>query len=184
MAVSERRGGQGGDSTSLSGVGGAHAAPRTGGTHHALLPLRLFLGFTFLYAGLDKLTDSAFLSGSGPGSLVTTLEAVRDTAAAPWLIDLALNSPQNFGLFIAGSEIAVGLGTIFGLWARLAALGGALISLTFWLTISWQTTPYYYGNDLPYLVAWLPLVMAGAPRYSLDHLLEVRRRRRGRQIFG
>ncbi len=35
----------------------------------ALLPLRLFLGVTFLYAGLDKLLDPAFLNASGPGSI-------------------------------------------------------------------------------------------------------------------
>ncbi|MCZ9346257.1 DoxX family protein, partial [Streptomyces sp. TRM76130] len=28
-------------------------------TRYALLPLRVFLGVTFLYAGVDKLTDSA-----------------------------------------------------------------------------------------------------------------------------
>lgn len=32
---------------------------------YALLPLRIFLGVTFVYAGLDKLTDSAFLKDSG-----------------------------------------------------------------------------------------------------------------------
>ena len=149
---------------------------------HALLPLRLFLGGTFVYAGLDKLTDPAFFAASGPGSLADMLEGVRQTAGATWMVDLALNDPAGFGYAIAGGEIAVGLGTLFGLWARLAALGGALISLTFWLTVSWSTEPYYLGNDLAYLMAWTPLVLAGAPRLSLDAALTARRRRR-RQIF-
>lgn len=165
-------------------------AERTGGgsglratlTRHALLPLRLFLGATFVYAGLDKLTDPAFLSGSGPGSLVAMLEGVQQTAGATWMVDLALTNPEGFGYAIAAGEIAVGLGTLVGLWARLAALGGALISLTFWLTVSWPVEPYYYGNDLAYLMAWTPLVLAGAPRLSLDALRSARRRR-GRDIF-
>ncbi len=34
---------------------------------NALLPLRVFLGVTFVYAGLDKLTDPAFFAASGTG---------------------------------------------------------------------------------------------------------------------
>ena len=39
-------------------------------TRYALLPLRVFLGVTFIYAGLDKLTNNAFLSHCGSGSIV------------------------------------------------------------------------------------------------------------------
>lgn len=145
---------------------------------HALLPLRIFLGATFLYAGLDKLTSASFLSGHGVGSIGDTMRAVRDSAAVPALVDLALKSPVGFGYAIALGEIAVGIGTLLGLFARVAALGGALISLSLWLTVSWPTHPYYYGNDLAYLMAWLPLVLAGAPYLSLDSSLHRRRRRR------
>ncbi|MFE7774209.1 DoxX family protein [Streptomyces sp. NPDC057445] len=143
----------------------------------ALLPLRIFLGVTFIYAGLDKLTDNAFISASGPGSVGDLMKAVRGTSAVPWLIDVALKNPEGFAYGIALGELAVGIGTLFGLLARLAAFGGALISLSLWLTVSWATTPYYYGNDLIYLMAWLPLVLAGAPVLSADAALAARRRR-------
>jgi thiosulfate dehydrogenase [quinone] large subunit len=143
---------------------------------YALLPLRVFLGITFLYAGLDKLTDSAFLKDGGAGSIADTMRSVRDSSAIPALVDLALRSPTGFGYAMAFGEIAVGLGTLLGLFARLAALGGALISLSLWLTVSWATEPYYFGNDLAYLMAWLPLVLAGAPLLSLDATLRARRR--------
>ncbi|MFJ8788215.1 DoxX family protein [Streptomyces sp. NPDC102462] len=146
-------------------------------THYALLPLRVFLGVTFIYAGLNKLTDSAFLKSGGSGSIGDTMRAVRDSAAIPALVDLALKNPVGFGTAIAIGEVAVGTGVLFGLLTRLAALGGALISLSLWLTVSWATTPYYYGNDLAYLMAWLPLVLAGAPYLSLDAALRSRRRR-------
>lgn len=145
-------------------------------THYALLPLRVFLGVTFIYAGLNKLTDSAFLKSGGSGSIGDTMRAVRDSAAIPALVDLALKNPVGFGTAIAIGEVAVGAGVLFGLLTRLAALGGALISLSLWLTVSWATTPYYYGNDLAYLMAWLPLVLAGAPYLSLDAALRSRRR--------
>ncbi|MFI1826435.1 DoxX family protein [Streptomyces sp. NPDC020412] len=144
---------------------------------YALLPLRIFLGVTFIYAGLDKLTDSKFFADSGTGSVGDLMRGVRDTSAVPWLVDLALKSPESFGYAIALGELAVGIGTLLGLLARIAALGGALISLSLWLTVSWQVEPYYYGNDLIYLMAWLPLLLGGAPVLSVDALIADRRRR-------
>jgi thiosulfate dehydrogenase [quinone] large subunit len=143
---------------------------------YALLPLRIFLGVTFIYAGLDKLTTSGFFAASGPGSVGDMMNGVRDSAAIPALVDLALKSPAGFGYAIALGELAVGLGTLFGVFGRLAAFGGALISLSLWLTVSWSSTPYYYGNDLIYLMAWLPLVIAGTPTFSLDAIWGGRRR--------
>jgi thiosulfate dehydrogenase [quinone] large subunit len=147
-------------------------------SHYALLPLRVFLGVTFIYAGLDKLTDSAFMKDAGAGSVGDLMRSVRDSSAVPALVDLALENPPGFGHAIAFGELAVGIGTLLGLLARLAALGGALISLSLWLTVSWASDPYYYGNDLAYLMAWIPLVLAGAPYLSIDAALRSRRRRR------
>ncbi|MFJ6719427.1 DoxX family protein [Streptomyces sp. NPDC091259] len=155
---------------------GAGLRDRT--ARYALLPLRIFLGVTFVYAGLDKLTDSAFLSASGPGSIGELMHGVRDTSAVPALVDLALKAPVGFAVALAVGELLVGLGVLAGLLTRIAATGGALISLSLWLTVSWAVSPYYYGNDLAYLMAWLPLILAGAPYLSLDGLLRSRRSRR------
>ncbi|WP_329621648.1 DoxX family protein [Streptomyces sp. NBC_01255] len=146
-------------------------------SRYALLPLRLFLGVTFVYAALDKLTDSAFFAAEGSGSIGETMRAVRDSSAIPALVDLALKNPAGFGYAIAFGELAVGIGTLLGLYARVAALGGVLISLSLWLTVSWQVSPYYLGNDLAYLMAWLPLLLAGASELSADRFLADRRRR-------
>ncbi|MFI8519085.1 DoxX family protein [Streptomyces sp. NPDC085481] len=172
--------------TGISGFGGARGSGGSGrldawkalASRYALVPLRIFLGVTFIYAGLDKLTDPAFFSDTGTESIGEVMRGVRDTSAIPALVDLALKSPVGFGYAIAIGELAVGLGTLFGLFARVAALGGALISLSLWLTVSWQVNPYYLGNDLAYLMAWLPLLLAGAPVLSLDRLLAERRRTR------
>lgn len=174
-------GGRSGGSRTGAGRGGDAGGPyrgwRADASRYALLPLRLFLGVTFVYAGLDKLTDARFLAASGTGSLGELMRSVRDGSAVPWLVDLALRDPVLFGYAIGVGEVAVGLGTLVGLLARVAAAGGALISLSLWLTVSWQSDPYYYGNDLAYLMAWLPLVLAGAPALSADAALAARRRR-------
>ncbi|MFF3016086.1 DoxX family protein [Streptomyces sp. NPDC057939] len=156
-------------------LSGAPSGLRDRAARYALLPLRLFLGVTFVYAGLDKLTDSAFLSATGDGSIGDMMRGVRDTSAIPALVDMALKAPVGFAVVLAVGELLVGLATLAGLLTRLAAAGGALIALSLWLTVSWAVTPYYYGNDLVYLVAWLPLVLAGAPYLSLDALALARR---------
>ncbi|MEU6662160.1 DoxX family protein [Streptomyces sp. NPDC046821] len=161
--------------TSYLGGGGTW---RDNAQRFALLPLRVFLGVTFIYAGLDKLTTPAFFHASGPGSIGEQMHGVRNISAIPAMVDLALKAPAGFGYAIAFGELAVGIGTLIGLFARVAAVGGMLISLSLWLTVSWATQPYYLGNDLAYLMAWLPMVLAGAPVLSADALLKSRRRAR------
>ncbi|MGA4850735.1 DoxX family protein [Streptomyces sp. G5(2025)] len=156
---------------------------RQSATRYALLPLRIFLGVTFIYAGLDKLTDSTFMRADGADSIGATMEGVRDISAIPALVDLSLKNPVGFGYAIALGELVVGIGTLLGLFARIAALGGALISLSLWLTVSWSTEPYYYGNDLPYMFCWVPLVLAGAPYWSLDALIRGRRHQRSESAW-
>lgn len=164
-----------GASSRVRGMNTPSAGLRARASEYALLPLRLFLGVTFVYAGLDKLTDPAFLAATGDGSIGEQMEAVRDAAGIPALIDVSLTRPVAFGMAIALGELAVGLGALAGLLTRIAALGGALISLSLWLTMSWSTTPYYFGADVIYLLAWTPLILAGAPALSLDALLHRRR---------
>src|SRR5512141_2973133 len=128
----------------------------------ALLPLRLFLGGAFLYAGIDKLIDPAFLRAAGPGSIGAQLaEFVKVSPIAPLVQVFGLTFPVEVGFLIAVAEIAVGLGALTGLLFRLSAAGGLALSITFWLTASWATTPYYSGPDLPYAFGWLTVAVAG-----------------------
>jgi thiosulfate dehydrogenase [quinone] large subunit len=147
-------------------------------SRYALLPLRLFLGVTFVYAALDKLSDAHFLAGAGdPASFVSQTQAAKAGGSpVSFLLGPALDHPTLFALAIAFGELAVGLGTLLGLWGRVAALGGALLNLSLWLTVSWSVSPYYLGNDLAYLMAWTPLVLAGTPYLSVDGWLARRAR--------
>jgi thiosulfate dehydrogenase [quinone] large subunit len=126
-----------------------------------LLPLRLFFGATFLYAGLDKLTTSTFFDPSSAASIQSQMAAFARSSPIGGLVRLGEPFAVAIGLVIALAEIAVGLGALSGLAFRLAAFGGAGLSLLFWLTASWSTHPYYYGPDLPYAVGWIALGLAG-----------------------
>ena len=127
----------------------------------ALLPLRFFFGLTFVYAGLDKLLDPAFFDAASPASINGQLAIFARVSPLAPLVRLAEPFALPLGLLIALAEIAIGLGALTGLAFRLAAAGGAVLSVMFWLTASWTTRPYYYGADLPYAFGWMALALAG-----------------------
>ncbi len=130
--------------------------------HRALLPLRFFVGATFLFAGIDKLLDPAFLRVAGPGSIGEQLATyARLSPLAPLISAVALPAPVLTGIIVAGLEIAAGLGLLTGLVYRLSTVIGSLLSLAFFLTASWTVRPYYLGPDLPYLAGWITLGLAG-----------------------
>ncbi len=127
-----------------------------------MLPLRLFLGATFLYAGLMKLLDPTFLDPTSPTSVVAQLQGFERASPLAGLIALiGVPFAVPIGLSIALAEIAIGLGALTGIAAWLVAVGGFGVSILFWLTASWSTTPYFYGPDLPYAAGWLTLALVG-----------------------
>jgi thiosulfate dehydrogenase [quinone] large subunit len=145
-------------------------APSLEGVTLALVLLRVFLGATFIYAGLDKLIDPAFLRTAGAGSIGAQLASFVHSSPIGILVEIfGRPFPILTGLVVSLVEIAIGLATLSGLLFRLAAAGGALLSITFWLTASWQIKPYYYGPDLPYAAGWITLLIAGpGGRFLLD----------------
>ncbi|MFE0652749.1 DoxX family membrane protein [Streptomyces sp. NPDC059534] len=133
-----------------------------------LLPLRVFLGFISIYAGMGKLCDPVYFDGGERGSMVKWLNSLHPWALAEPLRDFALQHPVGAGLTVAFLQVVVGVLTVLGLWQRVAAVIGALLSAALLLTVSWKTVPVYDSADIIYLAAWSPLIIAGAPVYSLD----------------
>ncbi|MER5771610.1 DoxX family membrane protein [Streptomyces sp. NPDC001985] len=133
-----------------------------------LLPLRVFLGFISIYAGMGKLCDPVYFDGGERGSMVKWLNSLHPWALAEPLRDFALSHPVGAGLTVAFLQVVVGVLTVLGLWQRVAAVVGALLSAALILTVSWKTVPAYDAPDIIYLAAWSPLIIAGAPVYSID----------------
>ncbi|MFE2380695.1 DoxX family membrane protein [Streptomyces misionensis] len=133
-----------------------------------LLPLRIFLGFISIYAGMGKLCDPVYFDGGKRGSMVTWLNTLHPWDVAEPLRQVALHHPVGSGLVIAFLQVVVGVLTILGCWQRVAAVVGALLSAALIVTVSWKTVPAYDAPDIIYLAAWSPLIIAGAPVYSVD----------------
>lgn len=87
----------------------------------ALLPLRLFLGLTFIDAGAGKLFSSAYF-GSGPKSFAALAEGYAQGSPIGGPIrTVVLAHPYLFAVLLAVAELAVGLCALIGLASRLAA---------------------------------------------------------------
>ncbi len=119
---------------------------------------------------MQKLANPNFFSPTAPGSFQQQLRGSIITSPLHHLLDPALHAPVLFAVLVALGEIAVGLGTLLGLFGRVAAAGGALLSLSFFLTVSFRDSPYYYGADIVFLFAWTPFVLGGSGALSLDRV--------------
>ncbi|MER7566031.1 DoxX family protein [Streptomyces sp. NPDC097941] len=143
-----------------------------------LLPLRIFLGFISIYAGMGKLCDPVYFDGGKRGSMVKWLNTLHPWDVAEPLRQFALQHPVGSGLVIAFLQVIVGVLTILGCWQRVAAVVGAGLSAALLVTVSWKSVPAYDTPDIIYLAAWSPLIIAGAPVYSIDGRLAGRAWRR------
>ncbi len=137
-----------------------------------LLPLRAFLGFTFCFAGLQKLANPRFFDAADPASIQAQLAGAARRSPVHALVSPLGHVAVPLGIVIALGELAVGVGTLLGFQARLAAAGGIALSLLLFLTVSFHTSPYYTGADIVFAFAWTPLLLAGsASVLSLDAAL-------------
>ncbi|MEZ0065012.1 putative membrane protein YphA (DoxX/SURF4 family) [Streptacidiphilus sp. MAP12-20] len=143
-----------------------------------LLPLRVFLGCFSLYAGFSKLCDPVYFNGGARGSMMHWLEALHPWSVAQPLLALAMAHPVGAGLAVAFVQINVGVLAILGLWQRLCAAVAMLLAFALLVTVSWQTVPAYDTPEIIYLAAWSPLLLAGAPLFSLDGWLHLEAWRR------
>lgn len=139
------------------------SAARVPSSGVVLLPLRLFLGGTFVFAGLQKLADPVFFAGADVArSMAFDTARARDSSPVGFLLGPVEQFSTAFAWATALAEVLIGVAVLLGVATRLAALAGLLLSLGLFLTVSFSTWPYYYGSDIVFTFAWTPLVLAGA----------------------
>jgi thiosulfate dehydrogenase [quinone] large subunit len=137
-----------------------------------LLPMRLFLGITFLYAGIQKLTDPQFFNPSAAGYIGKQMAGFALTSPLHSLLLLMVPHAMLFGLLTAYGEIAIGLGILFGVLFRPAAFFGMLLNLLFFLSATWRVYPYFYGSDIVFTFCWLTMLLNGPLNTSLPSVDE------------
>lgn len=129
----------------------------------ALLPLRAFLAFTFLFAGFQKLANPSFFNSASPYSLhAKMIGYIGLSTPVKVILEHLLSHAALLAWVFALGEVAVGIGMALGLWTRVAAIGGLLLSLSLFLAVSFNVSPWYTGADIGSLFAFVPFVIAGA----------------------
>ena len=135
-----------------------------------LLPMRLFLGITFIYAGLQKLADPQFFNPAARGYIGKQIMAFATGSPLHDILIRIVPHAAFFGSLVAYGEIAIGLGTLLGLLFRPAAFFGILINLLFFLSATWHVYPYFYGSDIVFIFCWLTLLISGPVNTGLPSL--------------
>jgi len=144
------------------------------------LPIRLFLGLSWLSAGWHKATSEGWLDGGGAltgywtaavavpdeGKPAITYEWYR--SFLEWL--LSINAEPWFAYLIVFGEIAVGLGLILGGLTGIAAFFGALMNMSFLLAGSSSTNPIMFTLAIGVMLAWKVAGYYGLDRYLLPAL--------------
>jgi len=145
------------------------------------LPIRLFVGFEFLEAGLHKFGAAGWTDGTGAGVLGYWQNAVaiptqgRPPITFEWyrdFLNLLINNHAApwFGWAITLGEIAVGVGLIIGLFTGVAAFFGALMNVSYLLAGSTSTNPVLFTMAIGLMLAWKTAGYYGVDRYLLPML--------------
>lgn len=139
--------------------------------------LRLWLGITFTYAGLHKALDGGFLNPEATTYIGKQLAGFSQQSPISPLLNKMVEHATLVGAGTMVGEIAIGLATLFGVLPFLAAIAGAGLSASLWLSSSFYITPYFLASNTAYLIMWLVFALAILPRKrTISRVLNVDRR--------
>jgi thiosulfate dehydrogenase [quinone] large subunit len=147
------------------------------------LPIRLFLGFSWLTSGLGKAIspEGGWLDGgSALAAYWDRAIAIPEAPARPpisydWYRDfltILLDGGHEtwFSWLVVFGEIAVGIGLILGALTGIAAFFGALMNMSFLLAGSASTNPVLFTAAIGLMLAWRVAGYYGLDRYLLPML--------------
>ncbi|HEX8079617.1 MAG TPA: DoxX family protein [Jatrophihabitans sp.] len=153
-----------------------------------VLPLRLFLGALFCFAGYAKFSYPGFFDEGSRNGFQSAARAASEGTPLSGLMSPLVDNPSVFGHITAISEIAIGLGLIVGLLTRIAALAGMVLVTSILLSVNWTGVKEYTGSsgwftavDLAIAAALSIFLLGGSGPLALDNLfIRARDRQRAR----
>jgi thiosulfate dehydrogenase [quinone] large subunit len=144
------------------------------------LPIRVFLGFAWLDAGLHKLNGTGWMDGGASlagywNRAITIPEQGSPPIAFEWYRDFITalvnaHAESWFAPLIVFGEILVGLGLLFGCLTGIAAFFGALMNMSFLLAGSASSNPVLFTLAIGLILGWRVAGYYGLDRYLLPIL--------------
>jgi len=144
------------------------------------LPIRLFLGFSWLEAGYHKFSGTGWIDGGSAlagywKAAVAIPDQGRPAITYEWyrsFLQVLLDNGAEkwFAWVITFGEMAVGLGLILGLLTGVAAFFGAFMNMSFLLAGSASTNPVLFTLAIGLMLAWKVAGYYGLDRFVLPML--------------
>ena len=144
------------------------------------LPIRLFVGFSWLDAGWHKFTDPEWTQGGAAlraywERAASIPEQGRPPITYEWYRDfintlLAGDHETWFAWVVTTGELAIGLALIVGALTGVAAFFGAFMNMSFLLAGSASTNPVMFTLAVGLMLAWRVAGYYGLDRYLLPLL--------------
>jgi uncharacterized membrane protein YphA (DoxX/SURF4 family) len=120
------------------------------------------MGITFLYAGLQHLTDASYFDPSKSGYIGRLISQYAvGSPIHDFLVGVVGPNAVSFGWMVAIGEVLIGIATLTGFLFRVAALAGLMLNFTFFLSATWSAFPFYFGSDIVFVMCWLTLLLTG-----------------------
>jgi len=150
------------------------------------LPIRLYVGYQWLTAGLEKIESPAWtrtgtaLQGFWLGATKVDAGAKGAAVHYGWFHDFLKYMLDNhwytwFAKLIAFGEAAIGIGLIVGAFVGVAAFFGALMNFNFMLAGSASTNPVLFALAIFLVLGWKVAGFIGTP-WKLGHFKEIGQR--------
>jgi len=138
--------------------------------------LRVYVGYTWLQAGLHKLTDPNWFGANAGTSISGFFRGVLAKASAEnptvqgwyasFIENVAMPNATFFSYLVVLGEVLVGLALIVGIFTTFAALMGALMNLNFMLAGTLSSNPVLFALEA--VIIWGGLA---AGYYGLDYFV-------------
>jgi thiosulfate dehydrogenase [quinone] large subunit len=122
--------------------------------------LRVWLGYTFIYAGWNKASDRSFFDPKSFQYIGHQLTGFAHGSPIGALLRLAADHAVLVGWLTLLSEFAIGIATLLNVAPISFAVAGGFLSLTLWLSASWRIHPYFLASDPAYFAMWSAYAVA------------------------
>ena len=147
------------------------------------LVIRLYVGYEWLVAGLDKVLNPAWFGGEEGASITGFVNgALKKTGGlhpdvqgwyASFLQSTVLPNATAWANAISVGEVLVGLGLILGVVTGVAAFFGFFMNMNFLLAGTVSVNPILLVLTIPLMLAWRYAGYYGGDRYVLPWLRRI-----------